>query len=284
LWFFLFSILLPLLTLQFVSLDLLRAFGLPLQGQTVTSFMPPVLVVGGAIVASQFGQLSFQVMGLLACISAALTAIVQLDSLRRLILRRLVGVTRQSELFKWARVSLPIMASTLIFVSALSIDWLAVASLASVAQSAIYRVCLYLLSIQGLVDATFYGVVGTYISRNYHQQGKEDYQAFIRNVNAVQMSAAFVVFLILFCAAEPILRLYGRDFVAGTVSLQILVATWLLRNSFGPQEMLLNIARHERVVTMVNTLAVVLSMGFSLALVPTYGMTGAAIAHAIAWG
>ena len=84
---FLFAILLPLTTLQFVSLDLLRAFGLPLQGQTVTSFMPPVLVVGGAIVASQFGHLSFQVMGSIACVSAALTAIVQLGSLRRLIFR-----------------------------------------------------------------------------------------------------------------------------------------------------------------------------------------------------
>jgi O-antigen/teichoic acid export membrane protein len=281
---FLFAILLPLTTLQFVSLDLLRAFGLPLQGQTVTSFMPPVLVVGGAIVASQFGHLSFQVMGSIACVSAALTAIVQLGSLRRLIFPRLVGIAPQSELFEWVRASLPIMASTLVYISAVSIDWFVVASLTSVAQSAIYRVALYLLSIQGVVDATFYGVVGTYISRNYQQQGKEDYQAFIRNVNAVQMSAAFVVFLVLFCAAEPILRIYGRDFVAGAVSLQILVATWLLRSSFGPQEMLLNIAGHERVVTMVNVLAVVLSMVFSLALVPMYGMTGAAIAHAIAWG
>lgn len=280
---FLFAILLPLTTLQFVSLDLLRAFELPLQGQTVTSFMPPVLVVGGVIVASQFGQLSFQVMGLLACISAALTATVQLGSLRRLIFPRLVGIAPQSNLFEWVRASLPIMASTLVYISAVSIDWFVVASLTSVAQSAIYRVALYLLSIQGVVDATFYSVVGTYISRNYHQQRKEDYQAFIQKVNAVQMLAVFAVFLVLFCAAEPILRLYGRDFVAGTVSLQILVATWLLRNSFGPQEMLLNIARHERVVTMVNTLAVVLSMVFSLALVPMYGMTGAAIAHAIAW-
>src|SRR5262249_26859921 len=145
---FLFAILLPLTTLQFVSLDLLRAFGLPLQGQTVTSFMPPVLVVGGAVVASQIGQLSFQVMGLIACISAALTAIVQWSSLRRLILPRLVGTAPQSKLAEWVRASLPIMASTLVYISAASIDWFVVASLTSVAQSAIYRVALYLLSIQ----------------------------------------------------------------------------------------------------------------------------------------
>jgi len=281
---FLFAILLPLTTLQFVSLDLLRAFGLPLQGQTVTSFMPPVLVVGGAIVASQFGHLSFQVIGSIACVSVVLTAIVQLDSLRRLIFRRLVGVTPQSELFKWVRVSLPIMASTLVYISAVSIDWFVVASLTSVAQSAIYRVALYLLSIQGVVDVTFYGVVGTYISRNYHQQGKEEYQAFIRKLNAVQMLATFAVFLVLFCAAGPILGIYGRDFVAGATSLQILTAIWLLRSLLGPQEMLLNIAGRERIVTMVHMLAVVLSLVFSLALVPMYGMTGAAIAHAIAWG
>src|SRR5258708_22238027 len=182
------------------------------------------------------------------------------------------------------RVLLLIMASTLVCLSALSIDWLVVASLSSVAQSAIYRVALYLLSIQGVVDTTFYGVVGTYISRNYHQQGKEDYQAFIRKLNAVQMLATFVVFLVLFCAAGPILGIYGRDFVAGAISLQILAATWLLRSSLGPQEMLLNIAGRERIVTMVHVLAVVLSIVFSLALVPMYGMTGAAIAHAIAWG
>jgi len=281
---FLFAILLPLTTLQFVSLDLLRACGLPLQGQTATSFMPPVLVLGGAIIASLFGHLSFQVIGSIACVSAALTLIVQLDALRRLVFRRLVGVTPKTELFEWVRVSLPIMASTLVYLSALSIDWLVVASLTGVAQSAIYRVDLYLLTIQGVVDTTFYAVVGTYISRNYHQQDKEDYQAFIRKMNAVQLLVTFVVFLVLFCAAGPILGIYGPDFVAGAISLQILAATWLLRSSLGPQEMLLNIAGRERTVTMVHVLAVVLSMVFSLALVPMYGITGAAIAHAIAWG
>ena len=280
----LFAILLPLTTLQYVSLDLLRAFGLPLRGQTITSFMPPILVVGGAIVASQFGHLSFQVIGSIACVSAALTAIVQLDSLRRLIFPRLVGVVPQSELLKWIRVSLPIMASSLVFVSAVSIDWFVVASLTSVAQSAIYRICLYLLSIQGVVITTFYGVVGTYISRNYHQQGKEEYQDFVRKLNAMQMLATFAVSLVLLCAAGPILGIYGRDFVAGTTSLQILAATWLLRSSLGPQEMLLNIVGRERIVTMVHVMAVVLSLVFSLALVPMYGMTGAAMAHSIAWG
>ncbi|WIM13730.1 polysaccharide biosynthesis C-terminal domain-containing protein [Enhydrobacter sp.] len=281
---FLFAILLPLTTLQFVSLDLLRAFGLPLQGQTVTSFMPPFLIVGGAIVASQFGRLSFLEIGSIACVSAALTTVVQLDSLRRLIFRQLVGVAPRGELFEWLRASLPIMVSNLVYVSSLSIDWLIVASLTSVAQSAVYRVDLYLLSIQGVLDATFYAVVGTYVSRNYHQQSKEDYQAFVRKLNAVQTSATFVVFLVLFCGAGPILRIYGPDFVSGALSLQILSVTWLLRSSLGPQEMLLNIAGRERVVTMAHVLAVALSMVFSLALVPVYGMTGAAIAHAIAWG
>ena len=280
---YLFAILLPLTTLQFVSLDLLRAFGLPLQGQTVTSFLPPVLVVGGVIGASQFGQLTFQVVGTIACVSAALTAVVQLNALRRLIFPRLVGVTPQSELFKWLPVSLPIMASTLVYVSALSIDWFVVASVTSVAQSAIYRVCLYLLSIQGIVDTTFYSVIGTYISRNYHQQDREEYQAFVRKLNAAQMLATSVVFLMLFCAAEPILAIYGHDFVTGATSLQILATTWLLRSSLGPQEMLLNIVGRERIVTMFHVLAVVLSLVFSLVLVPMYGITGAAMAHAIAW-
>jgi O-antigen/teichoic acid export membrane protein len=281
---FLFAILLPLTTLQFVSLDLLRACGLPLHGQTATSFMPPLLVLGGITIASHFGHLSFEVIGSIACISAALTVIVQLDALRRLVFRRLVGVTPQAELSEWVRVSLPIMASSLVYLSALSIDWLVVASLTTVAQSAIYRVALYLLAIQGVVDTTFYAVVGTYISRNYHHQSKEDYQAFIRKMNAVQLVVTFIVFLVLFCAAAPILGLYGRDFVAGDVSLQILAATWLLRSSLGPQEVLLNIAGRERTVTMAHVLAVILAMAFSLALVPMYGITGAAIAHAIAWG
>jgi O-antigen/teichoic acid export membrane protein len=281
---FLFAILLPLTTLQFVSLDLLRACGLPLHGQTVTSFMPPVLVFGGVMIASRFGQLSFEVIGSIACMAAALTVIVQLDALRRLVLRRLVGVTPQAELPDWLHVSLPIMASGVVYLSALSIDWLVVASLTTVAQSAIYRVALYLLTIQGMVDTTFYAVVGTYISRNYHHQSKEDYQSFVRKMNAVQLGVTFIVFLVLFGAAGPILGLYGRDFVAGDVSLQILVATWMVRSSLGPQEMLLNIAGNERTVTMAHVLAIILAMAFSLALVPIYGITGAAIAHAIAWG
>ena len=281
---YLFAILLPLTTLQFVSLDLLRACGLPLQGQTVTSFLPPLLVFGGVIAASKVAHLSFEIIGAIACISAALTVIVQLNALRRLVFRRFIGVTPQAELSEWLRVSLPIMTSSLVYLSALSIDWLVVASLTTVAQSAIYRVSLYLLTIQGVVDTTFYAVVGTYISRNYHHQTKEDYQAFIRQMNAVQLMVTLLVFLVLFCAAGPILGLYGHDFVAGAVSLQILTATWLLRSSLGPQEMLLNIAGRERSVTVAHVLAVILAMAFSMALVPMYGITGAAIAHAIAWG
>ncbi|MBV8193146.1 MAG: polysaccharide biosynthesis C-terminal domain-containing protein [Alphaproteobacteria bacterium] len=281
---FLFAILLPLTTLQFVSLDLLRAFGLPLQGQTVASLVPPLLLVAGAMAAFHFGRLSFPVVGSIACVSTALTAIVQLDSLRRLVLPRLIGIGPQSELFEWVRVSLPIMASNLIFVSAVSADWLVLASLTSLAQSAVYRVSLYLLSIQGVLLTTFYGVVGPYISRNYHLQGKEDYQAFIRKLNAAQMLPTFVVVAVLFCAAGRILGFYGPDFVAGATSLQILTAIWLLRTSLGPQEILLNIAGHERIVTIAHAIAVILAMVFSLVLVPMVGMTGAAIAHAIAWG
>jgi len=281
---FLFAILLPLTTLQFVSLDLLRACGLPLHGQTATSFVPPLLVFGGVMIASQFGQLSFEMIGAIACISAALTVIIQLDALRRLVFRRLAGVSPQAELPEWVRTSLPIMASSVVYLSALSIDWLFVASLTTVAESAIYRVALYLLTIQGMVDTTFYAVVGTYISRNYHHQSKEDYQAFVRKMNAVQLAVTFIVFLVLFCAPASILGIYGRDFVAGDVSLQILVATWLLRSSLGPQEMLLNITGHERAVTMAHVLAIFLAMAFSLALIPMYGITGAAMAHAIAWG
>ncbi len=280
----LFAVLLPLTTLQAVSLDLLRAFGLPLEGQAVTSLLPPIILGGGAVLVAHVGTLNFLAIGVISCVSTAFTAFVQVRSLNRLVLRRLRGVTPLSDAISWLRVSLPIMASTLVFSSAVSIDWLVVASLVSVAQSAIYRIDQYLLSIQGVFFATFYGVVGTYVSGNFHRLGKADYEQFLRRLNLVQLIPTAIVCVILFVFAERILGLYGPGFVVGADALRIFALTSLFRTSFGPLEMLLNISSHEKTVMNVQILAVVLSAVLSVLLVRFYGMNGAAVANAVAWG
>jgi O-antigen/teichoic acid export membrane protein len=280
---YLFAALLPPTSLQVVSLELFRAFGIPLQGQSVASIVPPVVLAVGAVLISELTHLSFENIGWIAVAAASATAAVQLYWLWRLVLSRFRGCNIKSATRGWLRTSLPMMVSALIFLSAGSIDWLMLATLANAAESAIYRVGLSLLSIQGVFFATFYAVIGGYVSRNAREQSKEEYESFLRKINLVQMVVTGTVSIFLIVFAREILGLFGPDFVAGAESLRILVAAWLFRMSLGPQEMLLNLGEQERLVTVLNVLTIILLVPLSIILVPRYGLEGAAAAHAVAW-
>lgn len=97
-----------------------------------------------------------------------------------------------------------------------------------------------------------------------------------------QLAGTLLLSLPLMVAAEPLLGIvFGRDFEAAAVALQILCAAWVCSSAFGLAAILLNMTGNERRVTRamawtlgINAIALVL-------LVPRWGDIGAAAATAL---
>jgi O-antigen/teichoic acid export membrane protein len=83
---------------------------------------------------------------------------------------------------------------------------------------------------------------------------------------------------LLLAVGQPLLRLFGAQFVSGYHLMFILAAGLLARAAIGPIERLLNMLGEQRVCALIYGAAFAINFGACLALIPWFGAAGAAIA------
>ena len=88
--------------------------------------------------------------------------------------------------------------------------------------------------------------------------------------------------LVLLALGEPLLRLFGRDFVSGYYLMFIIAVGLLARASVGPAERLLNMLGERRACALVYAGSFAIGIALCVALIPSFGIAGAAIANAVA--
>lgn len=93
--------------------------------------------------------------------------------------------------------------------------------------------------------------------------------------------AAVPIAIVLLVSSERVLALFGHSFIGGSGALTILVLGELVNVSSGPVALILIMTNHERVVATFCTGAVVANVVLGAALIPTFGLEGAAIARAV---
>lgn len=99
---------------------------------------------------------------------------------------------------------------------------------------------------------------------------------------ALLVNLPFFVVTILY--AEPILHLFGRTFAAGSTALMILAVGELVNASTGVCGSVLDMTRHTGAKLINSVTWLVLLLGANLALIPRWGVVGAATASACATG
>jgi O-antigen/teichoic acid export membrane protein len=85
---------------------------------------------------------------------------------------------------------------------------------------------------------------------------------------------------VLLALGEPLLSIFGPQFVSGYPVMAILVVGFLTRSAMGPAEFLLNMQGEQKWCAIVMLTAACLNIALNLILVPIYGITGAAAATA----
>jgi O-antigen/teichoic acid export membrane protein len=136
-----------------------------------------------------------------------------------------------------------------------------------------------------LVSFVYYSVSATTAHRfsGYHITGdRKGLSAFIvQSIKWTFWPSLAATALLLLCG-RPILGLFGPQFTEGYHLMFILAAGLLARAAIGPIERLLNMLGEQRICALVYALAFGVNIGLCVALIPHFGMAGAAGATASA--
>jgi O-antigen/teichoic acid export membrane protein len=92
------------------------------------------------------------------------------------------------------------------------------------------------------------------------------------------LRASLPFFTLLWVVPGPLLKIFGPGFAQGARVTAILAIGRIVDVATGPTGVMLNYAGYNRVALFDNVLALALNIGLNFALIPTYGIEGAAVA------
>jgi len=120
-------------------------------------------------------------------------------------------------------------------------------------------------------------------SELFARDDRSGLQALIVRTSAWTLAGTLGIALPLWFLAEPILAWFGHDFAAGTGALRILLIGQVIAAGAGSQLYLLTMTGHERVAALLVVLSAAVNVLVGVALIPSFGLRGAAIATTMAF-
>jgi len=199
--------------------------------------------------------------------------------------RRLTGVIedgpRAYAVRAWLTTSAPIFVVEAFYLLLTYSDIIVVKQFRPPEEVAIYYAAAKSLA---LVAFIYYSVSQTIAHKfaEYHVVGDHKrLAAFLKQSVRLTFWPSLASILVLLAVGQPLLRLFGRDFVSGYYLMFIIAVGLLARASVGPAERLLNMLGERRSCALVYAASFALSLVLCLALIPWIGLAGAAIASSL---
>lgn len=134
-----------------------------------------------------------------------------------------------------------------------------------------------------LVRFAFNGIFSPIIS-NLHAQGStEDLGRLYKDVTRWTFTGAFAIFLLIVLLTGEILTVFGgKEYAAGATALIVVAFAQLFSTSVGPANRMLAMTDNQNVLMVITTVGALTGVAVCFALIPTFGMIGAAIGAAAA--
>ncbi len=181
----------------------------------------------------------------------------------------------------WARIALPLMLVSSFRVLLQRIDVLMLGVLIGPTEAGIYFVAgrIAQLVVFGLVAAE--SILAPIIA-DFHARGKlAEMQRVLTLATAAVAAVTLVVATGILLSSEVLLGIFGPDFVAGRQVLVILVAAQAMNSLTGPVGFLMTMTGNQASAARILGFVVILNAVLNLALIPVYGIEGAAVATAL---
>jgi len=177
--------------------------------------------------------------------------------------------------------SLPVMGVTLTALFVDQADRIMIGLLASSADVGIYNVAALLATQVRFMLTSVSAAFTPLISDLYHTGRRDDLRTLFQTTTRWIVTLSMPLGLVLILFPEPLLWLFGADFLAGAPVVMVLAISSLLNAAVGTIGLMLQMSDHERLVLIDNVLLAVINVGLNLWLIPIYGTVGAAVATAV---
>lgn len=221
----------------------------------------------------------------LAAIAATWSAcLVQYLLLRRRLSKIIPSGGRNYKLGFWISISLPVLMIDAFEMLMTNLDTLLLQLYVAPDQIAIYFAAARSTALVAFVQ---FAVAAAFLSRIAKAYAKSDYDAlsgFLATGCKWSFWPSLGGALILVVLGKPLLWLFGPEFTAGYVPLCILLMGIMARAAAGPAQGVLVLTGHQKAAAGISFGTLILNAGLNLALIPSYGLTGAATATTVAFG
>lgn len=277
------AITLPMLAIGEIQDNVSRAFNWADLSLWPTFVVRPLIILLFMWLAVRYGAESNAVTAMGAVIAATyLTSIGQLISLARRMKKTVPAGPRDYAPGQWMAIALPIFLVEGFFNLLTNVDIILVGHFMEPAKVAVYFAAAKTLT---LVHFVYYAVKAggaQRFSKYYHSGDRARLEAFVHDTLHWTFWPSLAMVIVLMVGGRQLLLLFGPNFAEGYPLLFILSAGLLVRASIGPAETLLMMAGQQGISAVVYTLTFILNVTLNVALIPRYGLTGAATATALA--
>jgi O-antigen/teichoic acid export membrane protein len=258
-------------------------------GRTATALAPGnfgrqvgfLVLVAVAVVAGGLSAAGAVGLQLAATLGAAVAALLLTRRALGQVARRpsSEGEAAPASARDWLRVSLPMGAATMFLVLDAQIGLLVLGTIGTSPISAgLYAAALQCMVPFVLLLAAVRLPLGAAVARLGAAGEHEEMQRQLRKATRVVAAASAVVAAVLFLAPGPILALFGDGFSSGVTALRILALAQLVNALCAFNGMVLIMGGQERAAMRAALGCLVLDAILCVALVPTLGSRGAALA------
>lgn len=272
-------VLLPILALSLLRQGALRGLQEVAAALTPDLLMRPILILLGVAlvwyIAGSVSAVDAMFVHLLAALLALLTGFALLA---RKLPFSLAHAPALHEHPGWIRVALPLMVISGIQILMNQIDILMLGALLNTDASGMYSASARLAELMAFGLTSVNVVLAPLISK-YYSQGQFSELRYAAIIAArISLGFSAVVGIVLVTFGRDVLELYGPTFVAALSPLMVLMIGQIVNTAAGSVGFLMTMTGRQNRAALILAGTLVVNVALNAALIPPYGMVGAAVA------
>ena len=270
---------LPLYALMDIQDGLCRGFGWIGIGLVPPYILRPLLLLAafGAAVLLGYEATAVTAAGA-AIVSAWASGILQWIALEWRIRRDIKSAAPSYQTRLWVATSLPMLLFHGFELFLQNTDILVLSRFGSPEDIAVYFAALKTISLVSFIHFAVGTAAASKFSELNANGNRAELARFVGQAARWTFLPSLAATMALLALGKPLLWLFGPEFTSGYPVMFILAGGLLLRAAMGPAEWVLNMLGQQKISAAILFAAAVINIALNFALIPAYGMYGAAIA------
>jgi O-antigen/teichoic acid export membrane protein len=217
-----------------------------------------------------------------AVLATWIAALVQMLLIGRRFAGEIPSTPRTYHFRRWFKTALPLLVISVCEIALQNTDVLVLSAYMTPAEVGMYFAAAKTMSLVMFIHYAVGSAVANRFSALNVRGDREGLQAFVRDAVRWTFWPSLAGTVVILALGKPLLWLFNPQFTAAYPVMFVLAIGFLMRASMGPAEFILNMLGEQSLCAVVLGAAVAIDIALCFALVPAFGMLGAAVATATA--